>query len=187
MHCKKSPRLRGAVATLGFAAAAAGLAACDEGGASGIREDCVADGSFRAELYGDLDGRVDWTDEALACEGMPRPHGAGARLRFSGPAGERRLAVIVALPELERGQTARELKATVTLIEEENGRFYSNGDAEHCWSDVTRQEALADGSERFRVQGIVYCMAPLAEQAGNGRVTLGETRFSGVVDWRSPD
>lgn len=167
--------------------AALALAGCAPGEAGDMSADCVAGGLLRADLYGDVEAALDWHGAGLACEGMRRPREAGARLRFAGRAGERRLAFIVALPGLERGRAARELPATVTLIEEDNGRFYSTADNEHCWSDVDAQEALPGSAGEYRVSGILYCVSPLAEQAGNGRVTLGELRYTGRVDWRSPD
>ena len=87
--------------------------------------DCISDAGFSVELYGDLRTTLSWDSSELECAGMPRPFGDGARLRFAGPAivdgVERRLAFIVALPALQRGATAHELAATVTLIEENNG------------------------------------------------------------------
>ncbi len=153
--------------------------------------DCISDAGFSVELYGDLRTTLSWDSSELECAGMPRPFGDGARLRFAGPAmvdgEERRLAFIVALPALQRGATARELPATVTLIEENNGRFYSNQDSEICWSDVTAQIALDDGSDDYAIRGIVYCLAPLVELNGDGSVTLRELRYSGRVSWRGTD
>lgn len=152
---------------------------------------CISDAGFSVELYGDLRTTLSWDSSELECAGMPRPFGDGARLRFAGPAmveGEaRRLAFIVALPALQRGATARELLATVTLMEENNGRFYSNQDSEICWSDVTAQEALADSSNDYAIRGIVYCLAPLVELNGSGSVTLRELRYSGRVSWPDTD
>lgn len=153
---------------------------------------CTPDGSLDVVLYGSLDATIEWTPATLECEGMPRPHGAGARLRFAGPAasaqGEQRLAFIVALPGLEPGVTGAELPATVTLIDEQGARFFSTGDAEVCWSDVEFQRALSDAPDntRYAIGGILYCVAPLAELNGDGSVTLVELRYTGQLDWRPP-
>jgi hypothetical protein len=152
---------------------------------------CADDAAFSVELYGDMRTNLNWAGAELECDGMPRPFGDGARLRFAGPAGtadaSHRLAFIVALPALERGAPANELPATVTLMEEGNGRFYSNQDSEVCWSDVTAQEPVAESGDDYVIRGIVYCMAPLPELNGDGSVTLRELRYSGRVSWRSAE
>lgn len=153
---------------------------------------CTPDGSLDVVLYGSLDTAIKWTPGTLECEGMPRPNGAGARLRFAGPVdsaqGADRLAFIVALPDLEPGATDAELPATVTLIDENTGRFFSTGDAEVCWSDVEFQRPLSDTPDntRYAIGGILYCVAPLAELNGGGSVTLVELRYTGQLDWRPP-
>lgn len=149
---------------------------------------CVGDAVLSAELYGDVRTALDWRNPRIECDGMPRPFGNGARLRFAGPAtvdgGESRLAFIVALPDLEPGATARELPATVTLMEEDSGRFYSNRETEICWSDIETQELMEGGQREYAIGGIVYCVAPLAELNGTGSVTIRDLRFRGRVDWR---
>lgn len=144
---------------------------------------CIGGGAFSADVYGSIEVSIDWREQALACEGMRRPRGAGARLRFAGslPDDEQTLAFIVALPELEEGRTARETPAVVTVIDEGSGRFFSNADADVCWSDVSRQEPLGD--DRYAIAGIVYCVSPLPEINGSGNVTFAELHYSGAVDW----
>lgn len=169
------------------------MAGCSAPAETVAPANCTRDGSLDVVLYGSLDAAVDWSPGTLECEGMPRPNGAGARLRFAGPVasaqGAERLAFIVALPGLEPGATAAELPATVTLINEQAGRFFSTGDAEVCWSDVEFQRPLSDGPDntRYAIGGIVYCVAPLAELNGDGSVTLVELRYSGQLDWRPPE
>lgn len=152
---------------------------------------CDEGGSFSVQLFGALRTDLDWDAAALTCEGMPRPFGNGARLRFAGVATvdgvPRELAFIVALPALEAGKTGQELAATITLMEENNGRFYSNQDNEICWSDVTAQQPLDDSGQHYAVSGIAYCLAPLAELNGNGSVSIRQLRYSGRVDWKTAD
>ena len=109
-------------------------------------------------------------------------------IRFSGPislaGGTRELAVIIALPDLERGKAAAETPARVTMIEEDTGRFFSSGTADICWSDIERQALLNDDS--YDIRGIVYCVSPLAELRGTGDVTFTELFFAGQVDWSAP-
>ena len=96
---------------------------------------CGEDGAFVVTLYGALAGNIEWHAEDMNCQGMSRPEGAGARLRFAGKAGEQALALafIIAIPELERGTAANELPSVVTVIEEGKGRFFSTPDLDSCW------------------------------------------------------
>ena len=149
-------------------------------------ENCGDAGHLRVDLFGTMAGPVRWSADVLRCEGMPRPDGAGARLRFAGPFGadEQPIAFIVAVPALERGAAGAELASNVTLFAEGQGRFFSTPDLEDCWTDVSSQTPLeADGT--FSIEGQVYCIAPLPEVNGNGSVSIDEFAFSGVVDWNA--
>ena len=149
---------------------------------------CLPTGEFSGRIVGSLEGQLDWKGSALSCTGMRRPNGEGVRLRFSGPidlaGGSRELAIIIALPALERGIATAETPARITMIEEDTGRFFSSGTAEICWSDVERQDLLHDNS--YDIRGIVYCVSPLAELRGAGDVTFTELFFAGQVDWSTP-
>lgn len=146
---------------------------------------CAERGYLRTRFYGEFAGPLDWPAGGLDCQGMPRPEGRGARLRFAGQAGELSLAIIIALPGLERGATARELGSNVTVIEEGGGRFFSTTGLGTCWTDVLEQELLDDGADRYFVAGTLYCIAPLAEVNGDSSVTLRELEFGGYLDWGS--
>lgn len=147
------------------------------------RVGCGEFGYLQGELHGALETRIDWTDTTLNCEGMPRPEGRGGRLRFSGSAGDVPLALIVAIPALERGETGTELASNVTLIEEGGGRFFTTADLDTCWSDIERQVAIDEGDPRHLVAGRLYCIAPLVQVNGEASVSIRELRFSGFLDW----
>ena len=142
---------------------------------------CGARGFLRTNLYGELSGPVNWPDGKLDCAGMPRPEGKGARLRFAGQFGDLTLAILVAMPGLQRGTLARELDSNVTLIEEGGGRFFSTSGLGNCWTDVLEQEQLDE--DNYFVAGTLYCIAPLAEVNGDSSVTLRELEFGGYLDW----
>ena len=146
--------------------------------------DCGEDGELKVDLFGALAGQIRWTADVLRCEGMPRPDGAGARLRFAGPFGadEQPIAFIIAVPSLEQGAVGAELPSNVTLIAEGQGRFFSTPDLEDCWTDVASQTPL-EREGLFRVEGRIYCIAPLPEVNGTGSVSIDEFAFSGLVDW----
>ena len=153
---------------------------------------CGAEGRLTVALYGGLQTRLDWAGSDLECLGMPRPDNEGARLRFAGTsnvAGKaRRIAIIISLPELKRGQTVQETPANITIMEENSGRFFSSSQASFCLSDIDAQEPDAEGKPgEYRISGVLYCVAALAELNGSGDVSLGDLRFSGRVDWQLPE
>ena len=148
---------------------------------------CGTAGYLRARLYGEIAADLDWSSQDLECEGMPRPNGAGARLRFAGKDhdGDRQLAFIVAIPDLERDSAGQELASTVTLIEEGSGRFFSTASAGNCVAEVAAMSPLDESGDRYAVSGALYCVSPLAEVNGTSSVSIPELRFGGQLDWNS--
>lgn len=147
---------------------------------------CLEDGGgyLAGRLYGGIDAPLDWRGGALECEGMPRPDGAGARLRFA-----RRIAptdadlvIIVGIDGLDPDETVTGRAATVTVIDEHSSRFYSNS-GEQCWADVTRQEPAPGPEDTRAVTGRVYCTAALPALNGPGSISLDELEFRGRIDW----
>jgi len=149
-------------------------------------EPCGNSGYLTTELFGALRQGLDWRAAALQCEGMPRPDGDGARLRFAGSTdGARQLAIIIALPELRRGELASELATTITIIEEGSGRFFSNAANDICWTDVTGLEPMDTTAETFVIAGDVYCLAPLTQVNGSAEVLVRDLQFRGLLDWNA--
>jgi len=149
---------------------------------------CGTDGALVAEIYGGVRASIDWDAGELECQGMPRPNGEGARLRFAGPVGtadgERRLAFILGLPDLHRGETGKELPTNVTLMEEGAGRFFGTQDAVNCWTDIETHEQIEQGG--YRISGILYCVAPLADLNGNSNISFTDLTFTGHITWEAP-
>ena len=142
------------------------------------------DGAYlHGELYGSIERQVRWSAEALRCESMLRPNGKGMRLRFIGEAAGSELAIILALPELERGATGMESPTVITLTVEGSGRFFSTPTAESCWTDVSAQDPLGDQSGKYTLSGTLYCVAPLGEINGDAAISIPKLAFRGVVDW----
>ena len=173
-------------------AAGAAVAGCERSGpgepAAAVAA-CVPGGELEVSVYGSVQGELHWRGGDLECEGMRRPHGQGARLRFEGPTawegGAARLAFIIALPDLVAGRTAAELPAGVTLIAVDEGRFFSTAEQTGCWADVGRHERL-DGND-WLISGLLYCVSPLAEVNGGSSVSLRDLRFTGRLDWSEPE
>jgi hypothetical protein len=146
---------------------------------------CREDGHLQTRLFGALEGSLDWSGATMECSGMPRPNNAGARLRFAGQAGEHRVAIIVALPDLARDGSGTELTSNVTLIDESSGRFFSTTNLDNCLTDITSAEAADDAGDRLDIGGILYCVAPLAEVNGSTSISITELRFAGSLDWNA--
>ena len=146
---------------------------------------CGDDGRLSAALYGAIETTLDWSEEQLECTGMPRPEGAGIRLRFAGLAEQDvpPIAFIVALPDFERDTSRSEFSSNVTLIDEGSGRFFSTTDLNNCLTEVGAVEALDDSGDRYTVTGALYCVAPLPEVNGNSSVSIRELEFTGLLDW----
>jgi len=146
---------------------------------------CGDDGHLQAELYGAISAELEWHETDLECTGMPRPGGQGARLRFAGnmPGEDRRIAVIIAIPDLQRETINDEYASNVTLIEEGSGRFFSTSNLDNCLTDITSLNALDASGDRFSIGGLLYCVAPLPEVNGDSSVSITELKFSGLLDW----
>jgi len=146
---------------------------------------CGNEGHLSTELYGAVAVRVDWNKNDLECAGMPRPEGRGARLRFAAKSadGDLQLAIIIAIPDLERDAPLGEFSANVTLIDEGNGRFFSTPDLNNCLTDIASMSGVDDSGDRYSITGELYCVSPLPEINGNSSVSIPKMLFSGLLDW----
>jgi len=144
---------------------------------------CGDAGRLSTQLYGGIAKQISWAAGELRCESMMRPDGKGVRLRFTGNAVGNQLAIILALPELRRGFTGKESPTVVTLTVEGSGRFFSTPTLESCWSDITTQDPVDGGNDRFDISGTLYCVAPLGEINGETAISIPELEFRGIVDW----
>ncbi|MBT8087059.1 MAG: hypothetical protein KJO46_03450 [Gammaproteobacteria bacterium] len=148
-----------------------------------VEPGCGSDGRLSAELYGSIEQAVDWSADVLDCQSMQRPDGAGVRIRFTGPAQNRRLAIILAMPELARGTVVAESPTVVTLTVEGSGRFFSTPSLESCWTDIATQDPVDDSGDRYRLSGTLFCVTPLGEVNGNAAISIPRLEFRGILDW----
>lgn len=147
------------------------------------QQQCSVNGRLSTRLYGAIDGDISWASADMACEGMPRPNEAGARLRFSGPhpSGDGTLVFIAAIPTLTPELAASELATRLTIIDENQSRFFASPDFDICWTDIEANEPAGDA--RHVVSGRIYCIAPINEVNGSATVTAADILFSGRIDW----
>ena len=187
---KKTPHL-GRVAVPGLALLAL-LGACQEAAEPAVppvetgvaaEPGCSSDAYLTTELYGSIEREIRWSAKDLKCESMLRPDGKGVRLRFTGTVAGSQLAIILALPELQRGVADAESPTVVTLTVEGSGRFFSTATAESCWSDISAQDMLDDSLDQYTISGKLFCVAPLGEINGDTAISIPELAFRGIVDW----
>ena len=126
---------------------------------------------------------MNWPGSEMICENMRRPDGAGVRLRFAGDIAGERLAFIIAIPDIQRGEPAAELPSNVTTIVEGRGRFFSTSDLDSCWTDVDSQTAISSSADAYTISGTLYCVTPLGEVNGDAAVSIPELSFTTVVEW----
>jgi hypothetical protein len=183
-----NPSLRSLAATLAIIVSP--LSACGEAPPEAVIEEppavqstCGEQGSLQATLAGAIDAQLDWPDDAMRCDSMPRPDAEGIRLRFSGLVGDARLDIIIALPEFHADEAGGEFDSNVTISVEGSGRFFSTPNFDTCWADITSNVPLADQPETHGVVGSLSCVGPLGEVNGDGFVDIRNLRFSGIANW----
>lgn len=145
------------------------------------------EGFVQGDLFGAIETSLLWDNQGTACEGMARPDAGGARLRFARrwDGSDSDLVLILGISDIKQGQTGNGFNANATLIDERDGRFFSNGGVPNCWVDIYQHEPLSETS-RFSINGILYCSGALANTNGEGSVRARDIRFTGWIDWQAP-
>jgi len=151
--------------------------------AKSVAASCGDNGHLSTQLYGSIARQIDWSAKDLVCENMLRPDGKGVRLRFTGSAADSQIAIILALPELQRGGTGPESPTVVTLTVEGSGRFFSTPTLKSCWSDIASQDPLESGVDLYEISGTLFCVTPLGEINGDAAISIPELKFRAIVDW----
>jgi hypothetical protein len=170
--------------------ASMGVISCGDQPAAAIEPapTCGVEGTLNVEIFGGLRASLGWDSDDMVCEGMPRPDGEGARLRFAGTieidSKTRQLAFILGLPDLGPGEVRTELATNVTVIEEGTGRFFGTQGAQNCWTDIRTHEKLP-ASTVHRISGILYCVTSLAELNGNSSISFADLEFTGQLNWKT--
>ncbi len=145
---------------------------------------CGENGALQTALFGSVETTVDWSGSEMICESMQRPNGEGVRLRFAGDIAGERLAIIIAVPDMQRDATAVELPSNVTAIVEGSGRFFSTPDLDSCWTDVDTQTAISGERDSYTISGTLYCVTPLGEVNGDAAISIPELSFTTVLGWK---
>lgn len=135
-------------------------------------------GFIRGRLHGEIAGRLDWSGDALECDGMVRPGDRGIRLLFAGDLpGAGRIVLIVGIDGPHAALAGGEWPANVTLIEEGSGEFFNSGSQDRCWARIQEQSQLA--ASAWQVGGWLWCTGALPSLVDRSSVTPGDIHFSG--------
>jgi hypothetical protein len=170
------------------------LAACEEQApgppveapadtSASVESTCEGTGRLAGQFSGAINVQLDWSDDEMLCESMPRPDAEGVRLRFSGEISAERVAIIIALPALNAGATGDGFDSNVTITVENSGRFFSTPNLDTCWADIVTNEPLPDDAGVFKLVGSLSCVGPLGEINGDAFVDVRDLQFSGVANW----
>lgn len=146
---------------------------------------CGEDGYLSAELFGSIEYKIDWDAHDFDCESMPRPAGAGLRLRFTGNAADREMSIILAVPDLERRVDGHELPTVVTLTVDGSGRFFSTASLDACFTDIGTLAVANGNAAQYDVRGTLYCVTPLGEINGDAAISIPKMEFQSRVQWEA--
>ena len=144
------------------------------------------DGFLRARLDGALQLRLDWSNDGLQCEGMPRPEGKGIRMSFSravdadGP----RLLIVFGIGGLSESSTGSALPANLTIVEEGGKQIFGTMGDDKCVVDKISQQLITPWrreSRVYRVSGRGFCMQPARAVGGDAGVLMSSFDFAGQV------
>jgi hypothetical protein len=173
---------------LTFAALWAGAAlstAATPGAAGKARTACLAsgDGYLRATLAGAVDAHLDWPNSGTRCEGESREKPPGVRLSFQRAADTApNLLLVFGLTGVKQGESAREVKANLTVIVQGTSHIYGTLGDSRCTVDSLSQRPLnAAGAYRIEARG--FCTQPAHEVRGKGDVLVSTFEFAGPVNF----
>jgi hypothetical protein len=149
----------------------------------------LLDGSFTAQLRGEIVADIHWTNLQMQCEGGVRPQDSGIRASIAGPlttAGPRpaqrlRFVFGIATQDIAAG-SAREFPTNITLILEGEQQLYSTQGNKCAAEQLERSPLPASQPRKERVHVRGYCVLPAADISGTRRVLVPTFEFTSVID-----
>ena len=141
------------------------------------------DGYLRATLGGAVEAHLDWPNSGTRCEGESREKPPGVRLSFQRAAGTApNLLLVFGLTGVKQGESAREVKANLTVIVQGTSRIYGTLGDSRCTVDSLSQRPLnAAGAYRIEARG--FCTQPAHAVRGKGDVLVSTFEFAGPVNF----
>jgi hypothetical protein len=148
---------------------------------------CLAsgDGYLRARLGGAVDAHLDWPNSGTLCEGESRDKPPGVRLSFQRAAGTApNLLLVFGLTGVKQGESAREVKANLTVIVQGTSRIYGTLGDSRCTVDSLSQRPLGTAGV-YRIEARGFCTQPAHAVRGKGDVLVSTFEFAGPVNFTS--
>jgi hypothetical protein len=146
---------------------------------------CLAtgDGYLRAKIAGAVDAHIDWPNSGTRCEGESRDAPPGVRLSFQRAAGARpNLLLVFGLTGVKAGESAREVKANLTVIVQGTSRIFGTlGDGRCTVDSLTQRPLSTPGAYRIEARG--FCTQPAHAVRGRGDVLVSTFEFAGPVNF----
>jgi hypothetical protein len=141
------------------------------------------DGYLRATLGGAVDAHLDWPNSGTRCEGESREKPPGVRLSFQRAAGTApNLLLVFGLTGVKPGESAREVKANLTVIVQGTSHIYGTlGDSRCTVDSLTQRPLNAAGAYRIEARG--FCTQPAHAVRGKGDVLVSTFEFAGPVNF----
>ena len=146
------------------------------------------DAFLKARLRGALDADVDWSNDAMQCEGGVRPDRSGVRATIAGPLpgadAPRHLRFIFGIDFSDTADGAAQALPTnlTVILEGEQTLFATLGD-DKCASEIIERRPLVSagaGLERLLVRG--YCTEPASDASGTRRLLVSTFEFASVIN-----
>lgn len=174
---------------LTFAALSMAAAVCAAGAPGAPAEAqppaCLAsgDGYLRAKLGGAVDAHLDWPNSGTLCQGESRDKPPGVRLSFQRAAGTApNLLLVFGLTGVKAGQSAREVKANLTVIVQGTSRIYGTLGDSRCTVDSLSQRPMGTAGV-YRIEARGFCTQPAHAVRGKGDVLVSTFEFAGPVNF----
>jgi hypothetical protein len=139
------------------------------------------DGYLRAKMAGAIDARIDWPNSGTHCQGESREKPPGVRLSFHrASGGAPNLLLVFGLTGVLEGQSARAVKANLTVIEQGTSRIFGTLGDSRCTVDSLTQRPLKT-AHAFRIEARGFCTQPAHAVRGSGDVLVSTFEFAGPV------
>jgi hypothetical protein len=146
---------------------------------------CLAsgDGYLRAKVGGAVEAQIDWPNSGTRCEGESRDSPPGVRLSFQrASGGAPDLLLVFGLTGVREGESAREVRANLTLIVQGTNRIFGTMGDSRCTIDSLSQRPL-EKPHTFRVEARGFCTQPAHAVRGKGDVLVSTFEFAGPVTY----
>lgn len=143
---------------------------------------CLPDqqGRFEAQLRGDMEADIMWTNAQMSCDGDVRPDGDGLRITVAGPmpdGQQLRFILGIDLNDTASGP-AQVLPTNLTVLMEGGSQLYATRGNDKCAVEDLHRVTVAEGVESVSARG--YCLGPATDLGGESRLLVPTFTFTAL-------